>query len=54
MFPFSIEQHPVGGQGRRAEDHVQENRPNAPVEDSFSDAGTAPSATPAKLVRPGP
>lgn len=54
MFPFSIEQHPVGGQGPAQKITFTTIEPNAPVEDSiFTMPAAAPPAAPAK-AEPAP
>ena len=54
MFPFSIEQHPVGGQGPGQKITFKKIEPNAPIEDSiFKMPAVAPPPAPEK-TRPAP
>jgi outer membrane lipoprotein-sorting protein len=54
MFPFSIEQHPVGGEGPGQKITFKKIEPNAPIEDSiFKMPAVAPPPAPEK-TRPAP
>ncbi len=53
MFPFSIEQHPVGGQGPSQKITLKKVEQNVPVEDSiFKMPPIAPPPAPAKTGLP--